>query len=197
MFGMYSIGFRVKLLEYCTKYLFPKKTHFTCTTKYIYKIILRKNQNIDNNNNNNNVILKNRNETNVSAACSASGDVNNRRSFGVWALWLHSPSRSHCIQQTEGMEIKQWANYTFLKIVICLFYTAVGVFIFIFCGAVLQLSDFDVNSPGLGNTCRKPWDCLFWGWQRTLTLRNQWDKSPKCQPPGSSEKTTWLSLQIF
>lgn len=83
MFGMYSIGFRVKLLEYCTKYLFPKKTHFTCTTKYIYKIILRKNQNIDNNNNNNNVILKNRNETNVSAACSASGDVNNRRSFGV------------------------------------------------------------------------------------------------------------------
>lgn len=128
----------------------PKKDHFTCTTKYIYKIIiLRRIRTLIII-----IILKNRNQIEMRRPfCSASGDVNDkrrrRRGFGVRRLWLrlkhsdYSPSLSHCIQQTEGMEIKQWANYTFLKIVICLFfflfYTAVGVFFFfvvLFCSCL-------------------------------------------------------------
>lgn len=133
----------------------------------------------------------------MSAACSAGGDVNNkrrrRRRFGVRRLWLrlkhsdYSPSLSHCIQQTEGMEIKQRANYTFLKIVICLFFFSfiqLLVFFFLLCGAVLQLSGSEVNWPGLTNTRRKTLRTSF----LRLTLTNQWEspKSPKCHPPGSS-----------
>lgn len=46
------------------------------------------------------------------AVCSAGGDVNKQEEeFGIILP-----------QQTEGMKIKLWANYTFLQIVICLFF---------------------------------------------------------------------------
>lgn len=103
------------------------------------------------------MVLKYRNQIEMCrAVCSAGGDVNKQEEeeFGSTDALIKTLGLfSHCIQQTEGMKIKLWANYTFLQIVICLFflnfYTAVGVFFFIRC-VVLFCSE--VNWPGLENT---------------------------------------------
>lgn len=96
---------------------------------------IKKNPNIDNNH----VVVKNKNRIETCLLFA-----------GVW-LWLkhwdYSSALSY-IQQTEKVEIKQWANSTFLEIVICLFYT---VEVFFPSGSVLQLSGFEVNWPGLRN----------------------------------------------